>query len=171
MTAKERISQFEIRPGIGIDGIIFGDTIEDAERSLGEGQSMFERDDGYSSHMLMYPEYGLSLSFNQIHGYRLSSIEVDSTAECSYLLFGEVLFPRNKEQVLEILRRNLSPAELEAIKGEGIGSLEEPLFQVSSLRINFYFDQQGHLQEFQWGPLWGSDDEVVWPNPSEPFNE
>lgn len=90
---------------------------------------------------------------------RLSSMEVGHS---SCLLFGERLFPRDHEQVLNLLQRNLLSKDLAEIKEEKIKFVGQSLW-VPSLRGTFYFSEEDLLEEFQWSPFSSPDDEIIRP--------
>ena len=152
-----------IRPGIGLGDVLFGQSVEDVERLFGPApESEFERDDEGSVHTLAYPADGVHLFFYEEDGFRLGSIEI-SLAAGVYCLFGVPLHAVDKKAVIDLLGRHLSPAEMKDIKEELLEALEQSALSVPVLKATFYFDQDGTLEDLNWGPLFDPDDEVIWP--------
>jgi hypothetical protein len=152
-----------IRPGIGLEDVLFGQSVEDVERLLGPApESSFERDDDDSTRTLAYPAEGIHLFFHEEDGFRLGSIEVSLAAD-AYYLFGMPLRAVDKKAAIDLLSRHLSPAEMMDIKEEPLEALEQLAISVPVLKATFYFDPGGILEDLHWGPLFGLDDEVIWP--------
>lgn len=152
----------EIILGVGLGPLRFGLLIGEVEEILGPPTECSDEDEGeYSYKSLDYVAEGINLTFDKDQGFRLSTIEVDSWATC--ILFGEPLFPRTREQVLDLLHRNLPPEEFLSIEEDESEGLEQASTRVPSLRATFYFDLSGSLEQLQWGPFWSADDEIIWP--------
>lgn len=150
----------EISPGFGLNPLRFGMSIDEVKKILGRPHESIEVEDGENSYItLEYPEKRVSLSFDLDEGLRLSSIEVD---EGPFTLFGESLFPRNRDRVLDLLRRNLPIADMAEIEESAIELIGQSLW-VPSLRGTFYFSEEGELEQFQWSPFFNSGDEIMWP--------
>ena len=159
-----------IRPGIGLEDVLFGQSVEDVERLLGPApESSFDRDDDESTRTLAYPAEGICLFFHEEDdrrredGFRLWSIEVALAAE-AYCLFGVSLHAVDKKAVRDLLGRRLSPAEMKDIKEELFEAIGESALSVPALGATFYFGQDGILEDLHWGPLFRPDDEVIWPS-------
>ena len=159
-----------VRPGIGLEDVLFGQSVEDVERLLGPApKSSFERDDDESTRILEYPTESMFLFFYEEDGrrgedaFRLWSIEV-ALAAGGYCLFGMPLHGVSRDAVIDLLSRHLSPAEMKDIEEEPFDeTIEESAPSVPALKATFYFDQDGILEDLHWGPFFGSDDEVIWP--------
>lgn len=95
-----------IRLGIGLEDVLFGQSVEEVERSLGPApECSFEKDEDDSIRALAYPADGVHLFFHEGDGFRLGSIEV-SLAAGVYGLFGTPLRAVGKEDVIDFLGRN-----------------------------------------------------------------
>jgi hypothetical protein len=147
----------EILPGRGIGAIHFGMTPAKVEEKLGKPLESAMEDDYL---VLEYPD-GLYLFFDRDGGFRLGSLEADRRFPCS--LFNEAIFTKDREQILELISRRLSRFEMSALEEEEDEGLESRSLWVSFLGVRFYFDLSDRLQEIQWGPLFGLDDEIIWP--------
>jgi hypothetical protein len=152
-----------VRPGIGLEDLLFGQTVEGVERLLGPApESSFERDDDGSTRTLVYPDNGIVLFFSEKDDFRLTSIEI-SLAAGVYYLFGMPLLGVDKKAVIDLLGRRLSPVEMRDVKEELFEAIEESAISVPALGATFYFGHDGILEDLHWGPLFGPDDEVIWP--------
>jgi hypothetical protein len=161
LVSLEGSLSLEILPGQGIGVIRFGMTRAEIEEKLGKPlDASVEEDESYSWLVLEYPE-GLYLFFDSEEDFRLSSLEVDRRFPCT--LFTEQLVDKNREQVLELLNRQLSRHQIVSIEEEEDEDLQYKSIWISSLGVRFYFDLSDELQEVQWGPLFGSDDGIIWP--------
>jgi hypothetical protein len=131
----------EIKPGIGLGGIRFGMASSEVEELLGnpEERKYFENDLHF-----YYPTLGIYLFFPEEDGGQLSGIEVDATCDC--LLFGEQVFPRTRQRMLDLLEVKIShrcpPVQIEA-DGETRVTCKE-------LAMDFYFDRTGWLRSVNW---------------------
>jgi len=151
----------DIRPGIGLGSLVFGNTREQVRALLGEPSeveryalSEFEDDETEAWH---YDELFLSLSFDQEHDWKLSSLAVSSD---EYTLEGESLVGRKKDEILEEFRKRQwgEPVEDEEI------SREDPrnsLYHVEQGSLSLWFEDD-EVTEVQIGPH-VRDEEVIWP--------
>ena len=152
----------EVFPGRGSGPIFFGMKVNDVEGILTRASEASVIDGGDEWTLsLRYP--GLILFFDQSEDFRLTAIEAEEESECH--LFGEPLFPRSLDQVMDLLQLNLSSDELAEIEETSNETLEERILNLSRLAMTFYFDLDGNLKEVNWGVLVGPDDQVKWPYP------
>lgn len=155
-------SPCEVLPGEGFGPLRFGLTMAEVETMLGEApRSYFEEDGAYSYHFLDYPDVGVILFFHQDDDFRLSSIEIEFVLSAT--LFGVLLFPMSKADVMSLLRSNLQETDLAKITEDCYHPFAQRSLHVPALRGDFYFDPYDALEEFHWGPFYGPDDEVIWP--------
>lgn len=161
----QNAGEAEILPGCGLSVIRFGMAPAEVDEKLGKPlESTTEEAEGHSYLLLEYPE-GLYLFFDSEYGLRLSSLEVDQRFPCT--LFGEPLFPNHRERLLELLDRHLSRSQISAIQESEDEALESRSLWIPSLGMTFYFGLPGTLTECQWGPLFDSNDEIIWPERRE----
>jgi len=154
----------EILIGKGYGDIQFGMTRSEVKKILGEPTeideyaSSDEADDNTEAYH--YDEIELSVSFDELDDWRLSSIAVsdpDSTLE------GLKLIGVSEEDLLD----KIEDLDLGEYDKEDVSSPESPDNEVITFfesSINFWFEN-GVVSEIQFGPIWDEDDEqYIWPN-------
>lgn len=153
----------DIRIGEGLGVIRFGATKDEVKQQLGapsetERYSLDDEDDDDETEDWHYDELNISLSFEQIHDWRLSSIAVSGE---EFTLEGRPLIGRNKEDILEEFRSRQwgTPEEDDVIAGEGDG---QSLYHIESAMLSLWFEDDV-LTEVQWGPIVKNGD-PVWPD-------
>ncbi|HVG08766.1 MAG TPA: hypothetical protein VNM67_13750 [Thermoanaerobaculia bacterium] len=152
----------EVLPGHGLGPILFSARPEKVETLLGEAyESSFTRDGEDSYVTLKYPD-GVTFYFSLKDGKRLDSFEVNSRS--AVWLFGEPLFPRTQDEVVNLLRLRLLDTGQEAIQVIRNESVEDVIMKVRALGADFYFDLEGDLQQVHWGVLFNERDEIAWPS-------
>lgn len=153
----------EILIGKGFDEIRFGMTRDEVKKILGEPDeidkyaSSDEAEDNTEAYH--YDEQELSVSFDEIDGWKLGSIAVSSP---DAVLEGLKLVGINDEELLE----KVAGLELGDNEREDVSSEESPDHEVISFyesSINFWIEN-GAVTEIQFGPLWDDqNEEVIWP--------
>jgi len=152
-----------IIPGKGLGSLRFGSTRDSVKIMLGkpDEQETYsltdDEDDTDRTEAWHYDDAGISLSFDEIHDWKLSSIAVSDE---TYLLDGQKLIGLTLEEVLELFDAKGwgEPEDDDTVSEEGP---EHKLLHVPQSAISLWFDND-ILTELQWGPLW-NDDELVWP--------
>jgi hypothetical protein len=163
---RQKSPYFDVLPGKGFGPLRFGMTQAAAEEILGKAPRTDSYDEGEDSSLTWdYPDVGIALFFDQTYEFRLSSIEIEFVL--SARLFGEILFPMNKADLLSLLRRNLQEREMDEIKETSGGYVLQTRLSVPALASDFYLDRYGALEELMWGPFFGPDDQIVWPDEEE----
>jgi hypothetical protein len=153
----------DILIGKGLDDIRFGMTRSEVKKVLGEPDevdqyaSSEESDD--NTEAFHYDEIEVSVSFDELDDWRLSSIAVSDPAA---VLEGVKLIGVSDEELLE----KVSGLELGEYDREDVSSPESPDNEVISFyesSINFWFED-GKVSEIQFGPIWDDENEcVIWP--------
>jgi hypothetical protein len=155
----------EIVPGRGFGPVLFGMTVDEAEAVLGPIVDSSLHDDGVERSLhVAYQDVGLHLFFEEEEGgeFRLYSIEVDE--DCPSDLFGAPLFPKTRDEVDELLRRNLTAADLENVEEETDEDAGEIRFEVFNLGMSFSFDLSSEeLTHAGWSVFFDENDEALWP--------
>ena len=153
----------EIRLGEGLGVIRFGATKDDVKSQLGaptetEIYTLDEDDADDKTEDWHYDELGISLSFEQMNGWRLSSIAVSDEA---YTLEDISLIGRGKDEVLEEFHKRGwgSPQEDDVVSDE---DETQSLYHVDNAMLSLWFEDDV-LTEVQWGP-YVKNDEVIWPD-------
>jgi hypothetical protein len=152
-----------ILPGKGLGSLLFGSSRDTVKIMLGkpdeeETYSLTDEDEESDrTEAWHYDELGISLSFDEIHNWKLSSIAVSNE---DYLMDGHKLIGLGLQEVLELFAAQEwgDPEEDDAVSEEGP---EHKLLHVPQSAISLWFDNDV-LSELQWGPLW-DEEELVWP--------
>jgi len=157
---KRGMADFEVLPGQGLGPVRFGMSVREVEELLGRSdKATFFDDDGDRTIDLAYT--GGNLFFHQENDFRLTNIEIDRECRCRFL--GQYLFPRTRLQLMELLRQCLPEGDLARFRVTTNEDIEEVTLKFPTLRLNFYFDLNGNLQEVNWGVFINKRDEIEWP--------
>ncbi len=153
----------EIIVGKGYESIRFGMTRSEVEKILGKPDEI----DSYASseeaedntEAYHYDEIELSVSFDELEDWKLSSIAVsDPDAE----LEGLKLIGVSSEELLE----KVDALALGEYEREDVSSPESPDNEVISFMnssINFWLEED-EVTEIQFGPFWDEEEEdFIWP--------
>ncbi len=154
----------QILVGKGFGDIRFGMSREEVKKILGEpdeiDQFASSEDEGDNTEAFHYDELELSVSFDEVDDWKLTSIAVsDPEAEFE----GMKLIGVSDNE----LEAKLSTVEMGEMEREDVSSPESPDNEVISYpnaSINFWLED-GEVSEIQFGPFWDDEDEVyIWPN-------
>ncbi len=151
----------DIKPGVGLGALRFGLSREQVQMQLGKPTEKetysLDEEDGEQTEAWHYDELALSLSFDEMHDWKLSSIAVSSD---EYTLEGVALIGRSQMDVLQEFeaRRWGTPEEDEEV-GEEDGN--NALYFVEDAALSLWFED-GELTEIQWNPRM-QNEEAVWP--------
>jgi hypothetical protein len=151
----------EIKPGVGLGALRFGLSREQVQMQLGKPtekeQYSLEDEEGELTEAWHYDEFDLSLSFDEAHDWKLSSIAVSND---EYTLEGVSLIGRPQMEVLQEFqdRRWGTPEEDEEVSEGDPGNA---LYFVEESSLSLWFED-GSLTEIQWNPRI-LNDEAVWP--------
>lgn len=151
----------EIHPGKGIGTLTFGMSRDQVKALLGaptETERYNLSDcEGDNTEAWHYDELSLSLSFDEEHEWRLSSIAVSSD---EYTLEGQPLIGRTKEELLQEFEKRQwgTPEEDEEVREE---SPENCLIHIDKGSMSLWFEND-ELTELQIGPFF-KNEELLWP--------
>ena len=156
----------DIRMGEGLGTLRFGITRNHVQEMLGaptekEKYALSDDEDDDDSEAWHYDELSLSLSFDELHDWRLSSIAVSSE---DYTLEGIPLIGKSREEVLEEFRKR-QWGEPEEDDEDIEDSPEHTLVHIPKASMSLWFEND-ELTEIQWGPFF-KNDEILWPAGSE----
>lgn len=151
----------EIRPGKGLGTLLFGKSREQVKAMLGKPEEVerysLSDEEGDATEAWHYDDLGLSLSFDEEFGWKLSSIAVSSA---DFTLDGQSLIGKNKAEVMEAFRAN-EWGELEEDVEVSEDDPDSCLMHVDESRISLWFEQD-ELTEIQIGPFYRNE-EIIWP--------
>jgi hypothetical protein len=158
----ERSDIKSIESGQGLGVLKFGLTREEVKAILGQADeketfSMGEEDESLTEGW-HYDDLDLSLAFDEEDDWRLGTIAVSSD-DFQFMGFSPVGL--SKDQLAD----TLSEKGINDLIFEDLSSVELPAHHLLSsefLGMNFWFDSD-LLTEVQWGPLFNSNDEIIWP--------
>ncbi len=149
--------------GKGLDNIQFGMLRENVKAILGEPDEIEEMVDEEMeedrSEVWHYDELEISVSFDEIEDWRLTSIAVSSS---DFTFEGVDMIGLSQQEALaQIELMGLGEIQIDDVTGNGEANHQIAYLHEASL--NLWFDN-GILSEIQWGPFWDDDDEVIiWP--------
>jgi hypothetical protein len=156
-------SQFErtwvVRPGMGLDDLLFGSSLDDVRYDLGEPEDVSEDLLGLAPTIAWYYwDLGVSAHFDAEDDFRLGTLQIErEDAE----LFGHSLIGMRESEARAILGRlGLGPAEFEVMRFSDFPTMGHLIYADEGL--NFWF-KHGRLESIQWGYRIGPDDQVCWP--------
>lgn len=161
--AAQNQNNTEIIEGRGLGNILFGMSRTEIQSILGEPDeieqfSYTDSEDDYTENW-HYDELDLSVGFELEDDWRLSTISVSSD---NFTFKNLNLMELNKDEVVARLKE----VGIKDLEYEDMSSEELPCHELicsESLGMNFWFDDD-ELGEIQWGPLFDSNDFVIWPN-------
>lgn len=160
LTMKQHLKDIRLGEGLGV--LRFGATKDDVKQQLGapsetERYTLDEDDDEDETEDWHYDELGISLSFEQIHGWRLSSIAVSDE---EYTLEDISLIGRTKDDVLQEFNKRGwgTPQEDDVVADEGDS---QSLYHIDEAMLSLWFEDD-ELTEVQWGPHMKAG-EPMWP--------
>ena len=148
-----------IKPGTGLDDILFGIKPDELEQILGKpsGYEPSDNEDGLT--MIHYDDLNLSFGFSDVFGNRLLSIITNNeNAKIDDItLIGDSM--QDVLDKLEVL--GITDIDIEDISNDEFPN--QQLLTVFEYSLNFWFDND-ELAEIQWGPFWEYEkDKPVWP--------
>lgn len=153
----------EIIPGTGLDELKFGLTRDEVKQQFGEPDEIEQYADEDTDEVLNeawhYDDLELSISFDKDENWKMSTISV---SDASFKIAGKEVIGLTKEELDAFISAN----------DFGNGEMEEwsiddeetqHVLTIEDKSINFWFNQ-GKVSEIQWGPLYDSEDNTIWPN-------
>lgn len=163
------MNYINIVPGEGLDAIQFGLSRDEVKALLGnpdevESVSLDESGEGGLTEQWHYDELELSLSFDEIDDFRLTSIAVSGS---DYLFDEQPLIGLTMEEVLEFLEESdMGEPEGEELESEDPDVVVE-VVSFPENNVTFWFENQ-ILNEIQWSPFIDEDEETyIWPSELE----
>jgi hypothetical protein len=154
------IENFEIIPGRGVGNILLGMNKKDVEKILGKPDDIekMTHDDGGTSSIYYYDDFGLNLSFESEDDFRLSYISFDGE---EFHLKNKIKIGESSENLIKICKElSFSEPEVEDMSKEGFPNQISVSFEKEN--IIFWFTDNV-LDEIEIGPFWLDDDSPVWP--------
>lgn len=152
----------EIYIGRGLGNMLFGLNRDQVTAILGKptDKDTYElsEDDEDESEAWHYDDLDISLSFDEINDWKLSSIAVSSD---EYTLEGKPMIGRKKEDVLndDMVKAWGENEEDEEIRED---DPDHCLLHFEDVNLSLWFDKDV-LTEMQWGPLMHDDETYAWP--------
>ncbi|MFV0506777.1 MAG: hypothetical protein ACK5L5_08730 [Bacteroidales bacterium] len=156
----------EIILGKGTDLLSFGMTGKEVETILGKADEVeemcLEEDSDEQSEVWHYDELGLTLTFDEIDGWVLTSISSNNE---NTMLNGTKLVGLPEENIMQIIE------DKKLAKNEGVEIFESfadeipdaKMVSCSDSELSFWLDSNGVI-EVQWGVLFEDDEETIrWP--------
>ena len=139
---------YKIKPKIGIGDVKFNATMEEFITVFGEANEdefIEDKSENFKSRILHFDDYGLSASFDEEAGWKLTSIAV---SENDFHIDGHYFIGINKSSFLnKVEQLNFGEYEREVFTEEDYTST---LFHFPDLHLTFWFENN-ELMEIQWG--------------------
>ncbi len=156
---KEQIKNIEFGKGIG--ALVFGQSRKEVEAILGKPSEVeryyLSEEDDDETEAWHYDNLFLSLSFDEEHNWKLSSVAVSSDF---YIINGQSLIGKSKDEVFELFEKNQwgEPVEDPEVSQDAPGS---SLYHVDYGSLSLWFEGE-ELTEIQLGPLLDNEN-IIWP--------
>lgn len=137
-----------IEPLKGYGDIKFGMSVDEVIAILGEPSNLEELEpivegNGISSILYDYDDVVASVCFEGVNKMLVSSI---STSNEDAVLFGEKIYDKNRNQIIELMKRN-GYKEFDEEEQEG-----DTCLIYDELMLDFYFNE-GELIDVVWGVI------------------
>ncbi|MFV0345233.1 MAG: hypothetical protein ACK5IQ_03160 [Bacteroidales bacterium] len=156
----------EVVLGKGTDSLSFGMKGKEVEKILGKADEVetmcLEEDSDEQSEVWHYDDLGLTLTFDDIEGWQLTSI---SSSSPTTVLDGIELIDLSEDAVMQLIE------DKKLAENEGVGVFEGFADEIPDAKmiscpdneISFWLDSDGVI-EVQWGVLFEDDEETIkWP--------
>ncbi len=136
----------EIKPATGIDSLVFGMTMNDAQKLFGKPEEEVKLDDieDFQATVWHYWQNGVSLFFDENDNQHFFSVEIDNL---DTELWGHKIFTLKEKQIIELFK----------IKGFEQSDAEmhewgEKRVTFDALNIDFYFEKN-NLVSINFGKI------------------
>lgn len=155
--SSDRLTEWVIRPGLGLGDLLFGASRYGTIRYLGEPEEVSDYPLGADRTIAWYYwKLGVSAHFDGEDGFRLGTLDIERhDAE----LFGLRLIGRKRKRVQSLLAPfSLGPADSEEMSHDT--SISSLTYSEQSLTLWFHGER---LHNIQWNYHFGADDQPMWP--------
>lgn len=151
----------EIKPGKGINTILFGSSREQLNQLLGNPTEKelynASEDEDYQTEDWHYDDLETSFSFDEEDAWRLTTI---ATSSPEATINGEKLIGLTMNEVLsKVENMNFGENYLEDLSED---NENQKLISFLAVGLNFWFENDT-LSEIQWNVLWSDEDTPDWP--------
>ncbi len=160
MNEEAILSNYEIKPGYGVDVLSFGLKRSKIEEMLGAPDlaDVYEYPEEGDCHSLFYYELGIDLSFESEDDYRLSLISFESD---EYHIAGKIRIGMSKADLLKSLEElNYSKPEMEIVEDDDKAEYELMVLDKESIIL---WLREDVLAEIQISTFWEDDSTIIWP--------
>ncbi len=141
----------EIKVKSGIDNLLFGSSMEFAEKTLGKYDKKYTDEDG--SIKYQYNKLKLTLTFYKEADFKLAYIQCSSD---ELILLGRKLIGKNIEKALSFLEEN----KIDDFEFEDYDTFETYTNEDNWLVMNVEYDE---VNEIEIGVIINDEDEYEWP--------
>ncbi|MEN8120793.1 MAG: hypothetical protein ABFS35_10625 [Bacteroidota bacterium] len=140
----------EIKVKFGIDNLLFGSTMEFAEKTLGKFDKKYPDEDGNIK--FQYNKLKLTLTFYKEAGFKLAYIQCSSD---EITLLGEKVIGKDIESTMTFLEKN----NIEDFEYEDYDTFETYTNEDNWLVLNVEY---GEVNEIEIGVIINDEDEYEW---------
>lgn len=149
--------QLDIKPGIGLSGLLFGATMSDAEKRFGKAEEVELLDDidDCQATVWHYWASGFTLFFDEQNQQYFNCAEIDNPQT---LLWGQAIFNLNEEQIIDLF------------KSKGIKSYETEVHEWGESRLSFddanidFYFEKNKLCSINYGHASQNPNSLILPN-------
>jgi hypothetical protein len=147
-----------IRPGVGLDDLLFGSSLEEVQLYLGEPEDRNESLLGVDPSVAWYYwNLGVTAYFYGEDGFRFGAMQVE---RADVELFGRRWIGLPEMEVRMALAALCGEGQYEVMESADHPTLHWLRYEAHGL--DFWF-KVGRLNSIQWGYLLGPDEEPCWP--------
>ena len=159
---QTKMSEYIIKPGIGLNKICFGATMDDCRDYFGQPEEELKEEFEGEEYISWYYDDGkMALCFEGSEDFRLGTVIVNNK---NATLNNEKIIGKSLDEINKYLKKN-NYVGVEEVLEEDIE--EDPssaikIINVDDLECNFMFTND-ILDGVQWSYLWEDDETPRWP--------
>ena len=150
------MSEYIIKPGIGLNEICFGATMDDCRDYFGQPQEELKEEFEGEEYISWYYDE-MALCFEGSEDFRLGTVIVNDK---NATLDNEKIMGKSLDEIKEYLKKNNYVGVEEAVEDDPTFAMK--IINVDDLECNFMFTH-GILDGVQWSYLWEDDETPRWP--------
>lgn len=147
----------EIKPCVGLSGLLFGESMKDAEKLFGKAEevALFDDVDDAKSTVWHYWENGFSLFFDEMNSQIFCCAEIDNP---EVTIWGKRVFDLNEKELIHLFKEN----NYKLFETE-VHEWGEKRLSFDDANIDFYFEKN-KLTSINFGKPYMSSQILILPN-------
>ncbi len=152
------MAEYIIKPGIGLNKICFGATMDDCRAYFGKPEDELKEEFEGEEYISWYYDKGeMSLCFEGSEDFRLGTIIVNNK---NATLDNQKIIGKSLAEIKKYLKKNNYVGVEEVDEDDPTSPMK--IINVDDLECNFMFTD-GILDGVQWSYLWEDDETPRWP--------